>query len=328
MMKKFNNLAYLASILAILTIILMLPIACEKKGPIRIGITQFTTHPALDAVRRGIEKELESYVSMGKVQIVFRNANADFTAATKIAQEFASLKLDMVVPITTVSAQPIAKACPDIPMVFAGITDPVGAGLIKSLDKPGGKITGSSDLWPFNQQFEVFKKAFPNIRNIGYLYNPGETQAGFALERAKEAAGKQNITLVSRQIDSTNQIRTVALQLAPKVDAYYFGMDNTVAQGLDVLIKAATELRKPLFAGDEDTIRKGGTLAVGVDFEEVGRLAGDMIKEILFQGKKPGDMPVRVVQAGMSFYNREVFENLRVKVPEFLEGKGQDLGVK
>ena len=138
-LNKRGRVYILASSLLVIVVISYL-IATKRNnepGIRRVGITQFTSHPALDAVRRGVESGLVGDGSSMKFEIIFRNANADFTTASKIASEFASLRLDLLIPITTVSAQPIAKACPTTPIVFAGVTDPVGAGLVESLDRPG-----------------------------------------------------------------------------------------------------------------------------------------------------------------------------------------------
>jgi putative ABC transport system substrate-binding protein len=322
--SKIRKIKYIF-LVTILAIFFFNNLACKKgeeEKTTKIGITQFTTHPALDKVRAGVIKEIQSNNENIEIDFIFRNANADFSAATKIAKEFSTLNLSMIIPITTVSAQPIAKIIKETPIVFAGVTDPVGAGLVNSIEEPGGNITGSSDLWPFMKQFDIFKKAFPSLTSIGYIYNPGETQAEFALQETIKGAQQHGLKIITKQIDSTNLIRSAAIQLNDQVDGFYFGMDNTIAQGIDILIRISRDLRKPLFAGDENTVAKGGTLSLGVDFEEVGRIAGRIAKKILFEEISPTDIPVQRIQEGQIFFNEESFILLNKKIPNFILKRG------
>ena len=315
------------ALLAVLVIVVLL-VVLQRTGTetkYRVGITQFVTHPALDDLRKGIESYLRSKFKPDEIEIIFRNADADFSAASKIAKDFCSRKLDIIIPITTVSAQPIVKACQKTPIVFSGVTDPVGAGLVKSLASPGGNVTGTSDLWPFADQFAMIRKVMPMASTVGYLYNPGEPQAQFALNKVREAAKAAQLQLIERQVDSTSVVRKTALDAANSADLFYYGMDNTVGQAFDSLLKVCFETQKPLFAGDSESVKKGALLCLGIDHEELGIMTGKIVEQVLSHGKEPGSIDVWQVTSGTLFYNSSSFKKFNIELPQFIVKDGKDI---
>jgi putative ABC transport system substrate-binding protein len=234
----------------------------------------------------------------------------------------------MVIPITTVSAQPVVKACRGIPIVFAGVTDPIGAGLVSSLTSPGDNVTGTSDLWPFAEQFSMMRRVLPRAKTIAYLYNPGESQAQFALDKVREAARNVKFQLIERQVDTPAVVRKAALEAAISADLFYFGMDNTVGQAFDSLLKVCLETKKPLFAGDSESVRKGALLCLGIDHKELGIMTGKVAEQILFEHKKPGDIPIWQIKSGTLYYNSLMFQQFNMKIPEFVLEQGKDLARK
>jgi putative ABC transport system substrate-binding protein len=316
-----------AALVAIIAVVVLWRPSGEK-ARFRIGVTQFVVHPELDAIRKAIEAHFQKRIEAGEVELLFRCADADFSAASKIAQDFAARGLDMVIPITTVSAQPVVKACKGIPIVFAGVSDPVGAGLVKSLSSPGGNVTGTSDLWPFAEQFAMMRRVLPEARAIGYLYNPGEAQAEFALRKVRRAAAGVGFRLIERQVDTTSAVRRAALDAATSAELFYLGMDNTVGQAFDSLLKVCLEAKKPLFAGDADRVKKGALLCLGIDHAEIGKMTAEIAEQILFAGKKPGDIPVWQVKSGVLYYNSESFRQFGLELPDFVREEGKDVAPK
>ncbi|MGO8925416.1 MAG: ABC transporter substrate-binding protein [Limisphaerales bacterium] len=278
----------------------------NSKQTVKVGITQIVSHPGLDEVHQGIVKGLEArgYRDGQKIQILFRNANGDPSLTLPIAQDFVRRGVSVMVPITTPSALGAAKSSTTIPIVFGGVTDPVGVGLVTNLDHPGGNITGTSDRWPFEEQVRFFAKLLPNVRRVGMLYKPGDDVSKIGVEAAKKEGQKLNIEIVAEPVSNPGDLYASAVSLFRRVDAIYTGMDNLVVENLESLLKASKEAGKPVLAGDAGSVGRGALASVATSMTDLGVLTGEMVADVL-GGKKPGDMPIRVVTGGKAVVNRE-----------------------
>ena len=147
--------------------------AAEK----HVAITQIVEHPALDACRKGVKDELADagFVEGKNLKWSFESAQGAPATAAQIAKKFAGENPDVVVGIATPSAQALASSARGIPMVFSAVTDPVGAKLVKSMDKAnGGNATGVSDLSPIDSHMALVKSILPKAKKLGVIFNPGE----------------------------------------------------------------------------------------------------------------------------------------------------------
>lgn len=296
----------LAGFLAVVAI----AVVWHARGPVAggelplVAITQIVSHPGLDEVRNGVINGLarEGFVDGKNIKIEFRNANGDPTLTLPIAQEFVRKKAAVIVPITTPSAMAVAKSTKDIPVVFAGVTDPVGVGLVASLDHPGANITGTSDRWPFEAQIRFFKELMPSLRSIGMLYKPGDDVSKIGIKAVEEAAPKHGLRLVTRPVSSPSDLYPSAIAMFGEVDAVFTGMDNLVVENLETLLKAATEASKPVLSGDAGSVQRGALAAVATNMTDVGEIAGVMVAGVL-NGQAPSGMPVKVVTGGTHLVN-------------------------
>ena len=132
---------------------------------ITIAVTAIVEHPALDAARDGVKEGLAAagYTEGDKIKFVYQSAQGQPATAAQIARQFVGDEVTVIVPISTPSAQAAAAATKDIPIVFTAVTDPLGAQLVSSLDKPGGNITGLSDLSPLQDHIDLMKEIMPDI---------------------------------------------------------------------------------------------------------------------------------------------------------------------
>lgn len=155
---------------------------------LQIGIAQIVDHPSLNDLRDGFKEGMAAagYVEGTDVVYEDRNAAGDQATLTSIASAFGSK--DLVVAIATPTAQAMVQALPDTPIFFAGVTDPVGADLVASLEAPGGNVTGTSDFPPVADQLKLIKEILPEARTIGLLYSSAETNSHIHADLVKEAA--------------------------------------------------------------------------------------------------------------------------------------------
>ena len=266
-------------------------------GPPLIGITQIVSHPALDAVREGTVEGLESrgYVDGDNIQIEFRNANGDPSLTLPIAQDFVRKGASVIVPITTPSALGAAKSTEDVPIVFGGVSDPVGVGLVSALDRPGGNITGTSDRWPFEQQIATYLEVLPDIGTVGMLYRPGDDVSRIAVDALRALEGELGYELVVQPVSNAGDVYRAAVSIFKEVEVVYTGLDNLVVENLESVLKAAIEAKKPVIGGDSGSVERGALMALSVNMRDLGVQTGNLVADVL-EGGNPGEIPVSVVE--------------------------------
>ncbi len=138
-------------------------------------MAKFVSHPALDAIEKGILDELSASKPDYKVDL--QNANADMNTAAQIAQHFKQEKVALAVGIATPMAQALANQIKDRPVIYSAVTDPVAADLVESMDKGGSNITGTSDMTPVREQLDLLCSLKPSIKRIGNIYASGEANS-------------------------------------------------------------------------------------------------------------------------------------------------------
>jgi len=279
-----------------------------------VAIATLMAHPALDAVQENLKKELakEGYIEGQNIRYVVRNASGQVQLAANIASELASQNADVVVAITTPMAQAIAKTV-HVPIVFAAVTDPVGAGLVKSLDQGEENITGTSDAWPYEDQLKLIRQISPNAKRLGVLYNPGEAASQYGIKEIKKFAPALGFEVVEGAVSSTTDVYPVAQNLAGRTDALFLSSDNTVIGGIASAVKVAVERKMPLYVGDSGTVEKGGLAAVSVGYAELGTKTGVLVGRVL-KGEK--NIPTVVAHGDEIYLNKKAAELMGVTLPE------------
>lgn len=262
---------------------LLLPVMGIADDNKTIGITQIVEHPSLNAIRKGIIAELkeEGFVEGKNLTIVYESAHGNPTVAAQIAQKFASLPLDAVIPISTPSAQTIVHHIKTTPIIFAAITDPVGAKIVSSLEHPGGNVTGVTDAPPLMEQLNFIETCIPHLKNLGVVYNPGEANSVAMIEALKPLAKEKDIQIVTAAASKSSDVKAAALSLVASVDAIFIGNDNTVISGLEPLVKICLDTKKPLFVSDPDSVNRGALAAYAYDQQQMGQQVGVMVSRIL-----------------------------------------------
>ncbi len=282
-----------------------------------VAVTQIVEHPALDAARKGIKDELadEGYVDGHNLDFLFESAQGNPATAAQIAQKFVGDQPDVIVPISTPSAQAVVGATKDIPVVFTAVTDPVGAKLVPNLEHPGGNVTGMSDLSPIGLHLDLIKEIMPNAKDLGVIYNPGEANSVTLIELLKKEAPARGLVIAEAVAPRSADVLAAAQSLIGQVDAIYVPTDNTVVTALEAIVKVGTDNQLPVFAGDTDSVPRGAIAALGFNYYDLGRQTGKMVARVL-KGEKPGDLPVESVQTTQLFVNPGAAEAMGIKIPD------------
>lgn len=282
-----------------------------------VAITQIVEHPALDAVHQGVKDELaeRGYKEGDNLKIMHESAQGNSAIASQIARKFIGDSPDVIVAIATPSAQTVAAAARNIPVVFAAVTDPVGAKLIKNAEAPGANITGVSDMLPIDKHLDMLLRMVSDAKRVGTVYNPGEANAVSLIELLDERLQARGLTLVRGAATKTSEVLGAARSLVGKVDAIYLTTDNTVISAAEAVISVGERAKIPVFAADTATVARGAVAALGFDYYDHGRQAGVMVARIL-EGEKPGDMPVETMEKLNLFVNPEAGERMGITVSE------------
>nr|WP_216355101.1 ABC transporter substrate-binding protein [Gilliamella apicola] len=263
-----------------------------------VAITAIVEHPSLDQIRDGVKDELtdSGYKLNENLTVQYKSAQGSSATAAQIARQFIAAKPDVIVAIATPSAQATAAATKQIPVVFAGITDPVAAKLIKNWQPTGTNITGVSDYQEIVPQIDFMKKIVPNVKSVGYIYSPSEINSTVVLKNLQTHLAKQNISLIAVPAQRTADISTAANTLKGKVDLIYTTTDNNVVSAYESLVKFANENKIPLLASFPDAIERGAVAAYGMSYYDVGRQSGKLVVRIL-KGEKPGNIAPELGQS-------------------------------
>jgi putative ABC transport system substrate-binding protein len=283
---------------------------------IRIGISKIVAHPALDACEQGIQDQLK--IRGFNAAFDLQSANGDPSTAAQIASKFKNDRVDVAIGIATPTAVALANAIKDIPVVFCAVTDPVEAGLVSSLSRGEGNVSGMSDAIPTADHIALFRE-IAGVKTLGYIYTGSEANSISALELVKEACSGQGISLVEQSINTSADIRQAAQAIVGRVDGIYMTTDNTVFSAVAAIIDVFGTAKKPIFAGDVTGIRDGGCLiGSGFNYYKAGIATGNIVADIL-EGKKPADIPVKFLTDPSEsdlMFDLDNAKNLGITIPQ------------
>lgn len=284
---------------------------------VTVAVTAIVEHPALDAARDGVKDALaEAGFKEGEnLTFIYQSAQGNPATAAQIARQFVGDSPDVIVPISTPSAQAVVSATRDIPIVFTAVSDPVGAQLVKSMENPGGNVTGLSDMSPVVEHIAFIKEVMPNIKKLGYLYNSGETNSVSLLEVLKEAASAEDIEIVESAATKSAEVQGAARALVGRADAMYVPTDNTIVSALESAVGVAEESQIPLFTADTDSVKRGALAALGFNYYDVGKQTGVVVAKIL-NGEKAGDIPVEIAKGTDLVINLSAAKKMGVEFPQ------------
>ena len=323
-MKNKRVLGMIGALLAVILVAVVYPMLTNKNDAnktdgtkkAKVGVLQLVSHPSLDLIYKGIQDGLaEEGYDKDKVDIDFLNAEGDQNKVATMSKQLVDKDNQVLIGIATPSAQGLASATKDKPIVMGAITDPVGANLVKDLKKPGGNITGVSDHNPTEQQLKLIKELTPNVKTIGALYSTSEDNSKSQVEEFTKLAEKAGFKVIPYSVPSTNEVASTVSVMTGKVDAIWVPIDNTIASAFSTVVEANKTAKKPIFPSATAMVEAGGLGSVVVDQHDLGVATGKMAAKIL-KGQKPGDTPVEIFTDGKSVINKKVAEELGITIPE------------
>ncbi|TDT61347.1 ABC transporter substrate-binding protein [Fonticella tunisiensis] len=327
-----KNIFKITTLIVLLASFLMVSCSKVKSGSsnstqdkiVKIGISQLVEHPALDSARKGFIDALKSkgFKDGNNIEIDFQNAQGDIPTSQTIAQNFVSEKKDMILAIATPAAQAAFNATKDIPILITAVTDPVSAGLVKSMEKSETNVTGTSDAAPIEKQFELIKKLVPNAKKVGILYNTSESNSEVQAEQAKKIAPDFGFEIVTSGITNVNDISQALEALLKKVDVLYAPTDNVIASSMALISSKCVEAKIPVIAAEAGMVNSGALATEGIDYYNLGFQTGLAAVEVI-NGKRPQDMPVTTLKDTKLIINTETADKLGITIPQELKDKAE-----
>ena len=295
-----------------------------NKKVINIGVLQLLSHPALDSIYKGMVEELarQGYEDRKNIKIDLQNAQGEQSNLALMTEKLVSEKNDILVGITTPATLSLANATKETPIIMAGITYPVEAGLIASEDKPGNNITGVSDRTPIKQQLEIMKKVLPKMKKVGILYTASEDNSVKQAQEAEKLAKELGLEVKVSSIANTNDIQQVTESLASETDAIFVPIDNTIASAMSTVVKVTDAKKIPVFPSADTMVADGGVLGIGVDQYQIGVETAKVVAKVL-KGEDTKNMPIVLANEGVIYLNEAKAKQLGIEIPNEVKEKAK-----
>ncbi len=266
-----------------------------SEEPFKIGVLQLVQHAALDASNEGFIAALDdagiNYV------VDQQNASGEQSNCVTIAEKLVNDQSDLILAIATPAAQAVAGVTSEIPTIITAVTDPAASGLVETNEAPGGNVTGTSDLTPVKEQIDLLVQLVPETKTVGLLYSSAEANSVIQIDMAKASLDEKGIAYEEYTVSSSNEIQTVVESMIGKVDAIYTPTDNMIAAGMATVGMVAGENMIPVICGEGGMVAAGGLATYGIDYYQLGYLAGEQAVDILTNGTSPADIPVGYLPA-------------------------------
>lgn len=280
-----------------------------------IGICNYVDDASLNQIVENINArlaEIESEQGI-TINVKYDNCNADANVMNQIIANFAADNVDLMVGVATPVAMAMQSATEDskTPVVFAAVSDPVGAGLVASLEEPGSNVTGSSDNLDTNSVMNLIFAQNPDAKKIGLLYDVGQDSSTAAIEHAKAYLDDKGVEYVERTATTAEEVALAAQALVSDgVDAVFTPTDNTIMKAELAIYETFADAGIPHYTGADSFALNGAFLGYGVDYANLGRETADMIASILTEGKDSATTPVITFDNGTATVNTEICEKL------------------
>ena len=300
------------STVVILALVLSLSAFAFAEGETyKVGICNFVDDASLNQIIANICSQLAVIGEEKGVtfEISEDNCNTDANVMNQIIANFIADKVDLMVGVATPVAMGMQAATEDngIPVVFAAVSDPVGAGLVDTLEAPGANLTGTSDYLDTNAVMNLIFAADPEADLIGLLYNVGEDSSTAPIAAAKAYLDEKGVKYVERTGTTVDEVMLAAEALVSDgVDAVFTPTDNTIMTAELAIYETFVEAGIPHYTGADSFALNGAFLGYGVDYANLGVETGNMVADILLNGKNPGEVPVMTFDNGTATVNTDI----------------------
>lgn len=311
--------------------------SCGDNAKCKIGVLLPVEHAALRTCANGFKEALNEagLVEGSDYSFDIKNAGGSDADLTAMAKDLVSTK-DMTFGLGTGASKQLMSASIEKgltnPVFFSAVTDPVAANLVSSVENPNGFVCGTSDAQPIAEQLLLINQILPTASKLGVLYTQSEENSVIQKDQVKEIISKNapGVEVVEKAVSGPSDINAAALALAEQVNAIYVPTDNNIAAHMNDVKQAANSKGVLVVCGEEGMLQDGGHITISVDYKQLGKEAGKMAVEIIKNGKKPSDFPVKFMDASTcsKVYSSANLAGSGISLPESIKTSFSDISAK
>lgn len=298
----------------------------DDKTVYKVGIVNYVDDPSLNQIQSSIQEELDAKGEELGVMFSYEdytfNAQADQTNLNSIATELINDEVDLILAIATPTALVMQNATTDtdIPVVFAAVSDPVGAELVESMETPGANITGTSDALATEEIFKIIETLDEDLTKVGLLYDSSQDSSTQAIADAKAYLDSINVEYVEKTGTTTDDLALAADALiAAECEVVFTPTDNTVQVAEPSIYQKFIDAGVKHYAGADSFALVGAFCGYGVDYANLGTMTADMAVDILANGADPATTAVLTFDNGKASINTDTCEALGLDFDEISE---------
>jgi putative ABC transport system substrate-binding protein len=317
-----NTLLFALSFSGALLYALCLTSEAQQTGKIfRIGYLDASTASGMAVLIDAFRQEMRKlgWIEGKNIAIEYRFAEGKTDRIPELAADLVRLKVDLIVVTGGPTALAAKKATTTIPIVMTNPLDPVGAGLVASLARPGGNVTGLSSLGELNsKRLEILKDAVPKLARVGLLRSPGGQDPQLKELRPAALALKLKLEVIDAQPDSKGLESAFQTAKQKQVNAIMTTVSRPFFAERKRIVELAVKYRLPAIYFQKEFVDEGGLMSYGADFDDLYRRAAVYVDKIL-KGAKPADLPVQQATKFEFVINLKAAKQIGLTLsPEFL----------
>lgn len=283
---------------------------------LKVGIVQLIDNGAFEDMRDGFIQELQDKgYGEDKVEIIYKNAQGDATNLNTICQEMVDSQVDLVATIATPASQAMVAMESDIPIVFISVSNPIGAGLLTTLEQPDKNATGTSNAIPIEDIFALSEDLTPGMQTYGLLYCTNEVNSVTTIENAKNYLDEKGLRYVEQIVTNSSEVQQAAQALVGNVDAIFVPNDSVIQAAMPLVAEVARDAKIPVYGSSAVMVNSGAFATVAITDTEIGMISADMAIAH-FEGKEMADIPALVVPANAIVVNEDTAEALGVTLSD------------
>ena len=304
-----------------------LTVLAQQGRVYRVGVIYFGG--IYEQVVGGLRDGLKALGFEEGKQFIFhlRDARGDPKLVATMAKGLESERVDLICSVTTTATQTTKRETKSVPIVFYAGNDPVAAGLVAQMRKPGGRVTGVysrfTDLT--GKRLELLKEMAPKKRRFVIFHSPQSTNAQNSLRMAREAARRLNLEIVERPFASAEEFRAALRALRPgEADAFGYMSDVTVISQSDLIIATAKTNRMMTMFADRADVVRGGLASYGQSYYAIGQMAAKLVHQVLL-GADPGNIAIEQVDKIHFAINLNTAKALGLTIPQSILARADEV---
>lgn len=287
----------------------------QAKTTYTIGLCNYVDDASLNQIVDNIQTRLAEIGEEKGVEfnVLYDNCNADASVMEQIISDYLADKVDLMIGVATPVAMRMQTATEDsqTPVVFSAVSDPVGAGLVESLEAPGANVTGTSDYLDTDAIMNLIFALDPDAETIGLLYDQGQDSSAAPIAKAKEYLDNKGVKYIERTGTTTDEVMLAADALvADKVDAVFTPTDNTIMTAELAIYETFAKAGILQYTGADSFALNGAFLGYGVDYANLGVETANMAAQILLEDADPASTPVMTFDNGTATINTDICAEL------------------